>query len=59
MVGVVPKQGKAPMTPIPADPPISGPLWSVVVPALLLAVAVAATVLLYRHFARRSGTGAS
>jgi hypothetical protein len=40
------------MTPIPAEPPIGGPFWSVVVPALLLVGALAATYLLYRHFAR-------
>jgi hypothetical protein len=39
------------MTPLPAEPPISGPLWGVVVPALLLVAAFAATYLLYRHFA--------
>jgi hypothetical protein len=39
--------------PIPLDPPIGGPLWSVVVPVALLLVAAAATWLLYRHFARR------
>lgn len=47
------------MTGIPAEPPIGGPLWSVAVPALLLVVAVAATVLLYRHFARRGTSGGS
>ena len=36
---------------IPAEPPIDGPLWSVVVPALLFAVAFLATYRLYRHFA--------
>ena len=41
------------MTPLPADPPISGPLWSFAVPALLLLVATAATWLLYRHFAKK------
>lgn len=39
--------------PLPVGPPIGGVLWSIVVPAILLAVAVAATVLLYRHFAGR------
>lgn len=39
--------------PLPATPPVGGVLWSVIVPALLLAVAVGATVLLYRHFAGR------
>lgn len=39
--------------PLPAEPPIGGPLWSLLVPALLFAVAFAATFLLYRHFANR------
>ena len=39
---------------LPAGPPISGPLWSVVVPALLLAFAAGATYLLYRRFAART-----
>jgi len=38
-------------TPIPADPPIGGALWEIVVPALLLAFSSLATWLLYRHFA--------
>lgn len=39
------------VTPLPAESPIEGPLWSVVIPALLLAVACLGTLLLYRHFA--------
>ncbi len=39
------------MTPIPAESPIDGVLWSYVVPALLLFAAGVATFLLYRHFA--------
>jgi hypothetical protein len=39
--------------PLPAEPPIGGPLWSVLVPAVLFAVAFGATFLLYRHFANR------
>ncbi len=39
--------------PLPVGPPIGGVLWSVVVPAILLAVAGGATALLYRHFAGR------
>ncbi|HEY3176731.1 MAG TPA: hypothetical protein VGK94_13330 [Candidatus Polarisedimenticolia bacterium] len=35
---------------IPAEPPIGGPLWSVVVPALLVAFSFVATWLLYRRF---------
>ena len=38
---------------LPAESPLDGPLWSIVVPALLFLVAFAATYLLYRRFARR------
>ncbi len=38
---------------IPADPPLSGALWTVVVPALLFAVTCLGTWLLYRRFADR------
>jgi hypothetical protein len=41
------------MTPIPAETPIGGPLWSLVVPFLLFLVAFVATWKLYRHFAHR------
>lgn len=43
------------MTPLPAQPPIGGTLWSVVVPALLFLLALTATWLLYRRFARKGG----
>lgn len=49
--GALSVQGTAAEAPLPAEPPIGGPFWSVVVPALLLLVATGATVLLYRHFA--------
>ena len=39
--------------PLPVGPPIGGVLWSIVVPALLLAIAGGATALLYRHYAGR------
>lgn len=39
------------VTPLPAAPPISGPLWTLVVPALLLVLAFGLTVMLYRRFA--------
>ena len=42
----------SPLDPIPAEPPIGGPLWTIVVPAALFAVALLATVLLYRRFSR-------
>ena len=43
--------------PILAEFPIGGPLWSVVVPAILLALSVGATYLLYRRFADRPPGG--
>jgi hypothetical protein len=43
------------VTPIPARPPISGPLWTIVIPALLFIVAFGATYLLYRTFSNREG----
>ncbi|MGD8867926.1 MAG: hypothetical protein PVI01_09850 [Gemmatimonadales bacterium] len=39
------------VAPLPAESPIGGPLWSVVIPALLLVAASLGTLLLYRHFA--------
>lgn len=48
---LLPRQMTGADVPLPAEPPIGGPLWSVVVPALLLLVATVATVLLYRRFA--------
>jgi hypothetical protein len=39
--------------PIPAKPPIGGFLWTVIVPAALLAVSFFATWMLYRHFANK------
>ena len=38
--------------PIPAEPPIGGPFWTLVVPAVLFAIAFLATFLLYRRFAK-------
>ena len=40
--------------PLPAEPPFVGVMWSYVVPVILFAVALGATVLLYRHFAGRN-----
>ena len=42
----------AALQPIPAEAPIGGPFWTVVVPAALFAVAFLATWLLYRRFSR-------
>ena len=40
--------------PLPAGPPISGPLWTIVIPAILLVVSVAGTWALWRHFTNKS-----
>jgi hypothetical protein len=40
---------------LPATPPIAGPVWTYLVPALLLAVASAGTWLLYRRFSSEEG----
>ena len=40
-------------TPLPAEPPFGGVMWSFVVPAVLFVIAAGATVLLYRRFAGR------
>jgi hypothetical protein len=40
--------------PLPATSPLSGWFWTWVVPCTLFAVALVATWLLYRHFARRN-----
>lgn len=37
---------------LPSTPPISGPIWTIVVPAALLLVSIWGTWLLYRHFSR-------
>lgn len=42
---------------LPAQTPIGGPIWSVVVPALLFMVAFAGTILLYRRFAGEESKG--
>jgi TRAP-type C4-dicarboxylate transport system permease large subunit len=42
------------MPPIPAETPISGPFWTLIVPALLFAIAFIATWLLYRRFSQES-----
>jgi hypothetical protein len=38
--------------PLPAKPPIGGPIWTIVVPAALLLVSIWGTWMLYRHFAK-------
>jgi len=41
--------------PLPADPPIGGPIWTVVIPAALFLGALIGTFLLYRRFAGGEG----
>jgi hypothetical protein len=43
----------ATLRPLPAEAPIDGPFWTHVVPVLLFGVALAATLMLYRHFSGR------
>ncbi len=40
------------MAPLPAEPPIGGVVWTVVIPALLLLGSFWATYALYQRFAR-------
>jgi hypothetical protein len=40
------------MAPLPTDPPIGGPVWTVLIPAILLVGSFIGTYLLYRRFAR-------
>ena len=44
---------EAARAPLPAAPPISGPFWTIWVPAALLLVSVAGTWALWRHFATK------
>ena len=41
--------------PLPVGPPILGPLWTIVIPAILLLVSVAGTWALWSHFANKGG----
>jgi hypothetical protein len=43
------------MIPIPAEPPLSGPFWTLVLPALLFALSFFATWMLYRRFSSQRG----
>jgi len=45
-------QETGPMAPLPADPPIGGFLWTVVIPSALLIGSFLATYLLYRRFSK-------
>lgn len=43
--------------PLPAEPPIGGPVWTVVVPALLFLVTAGGTWALWRRFADMDDEG--
>jgi hypothetical protein len=38
--------------PLPADPPIGGPVWTIVIPAVLFLGSFLATYLLYKKFSK-------
>ena len=43
------------MAPLPADPPIGGAIWTVVIPALLFLGSFIGTYLLYKRFSKEEG----
>jgi hypothetical protein len=43
---------QAGLAPLPADPPIGGVIWTLVIPAVLLLGSSLGTYLLYQRFAR-------
>jgi len=43
------------MAPLPADPPIGGAIWTVVIPAVLFSGSFLGTYLLYKRFASEEG----
>ena len=45
------------MAPLPAEPPIGGAIWTVVVPAILLVGSFLATFYLYKRFAKEEPAG--
>lgn len=40
------------MSELPVEPTLQGVIWTWIVPALVFAIALGATALLYRHFSR-------
>jgi hypothetical protein len=55
LIGASLLQSSASPTPLPADPPIGGAIWTVVIPAILLIGSFLATYLLYRRFSKGGG----
>ena len=48
-------QEASPMARLPADPPIGGFIWTVIIPAVLLVGSFLATYFLYRRFSKEEG----
>ena len=45
------------MAPLPAEPPIGGPVWTIVIPAALFLGSFLGTYLLYRRFSKTESGG--
>jgi hypothetical protein len=50
-------QGSEGVGPLPVDPPIGGPVWTVLIPGVLFIGSFLGTYLLYRRFSREGGDG--
>ena len=48
-------QETASTAPLPAEPPIGGPIWTIAIPAVLFIGSFLGTYLLYRRFAGGEG----
>jgi len=48
-------QGTGSIPPLPAEPPIGGPVWTVVIPAVLFLGSFLGTFLLYKRFSGEEG----
>lgn len=48
-------QDAASIAPLPATPPIGGPVWTILIPAILFAGSLLGTYLLYRRFSGEEG----
>lgn len=53
-VSVIPSgfQDVASMAPLPADPPIAGPVWTILIPAVLFGGSFLGTYFLYKRFSK-------
>jgi len=45
-------QGTPVPVPLPAEPPIGGPIWTIVIPAVLFLGSLLGTYLLYKKFSK-------